>query len=109
MDFGRALARLIVEKGVSAAELSRRSGFTPGTISSYKSGRIVPTLDALQRLATALGCHVYEIVAKAEGVVLPVAGETSDEQQWREKWRALEPEARYAVERMVDLLPKEKK
>ena len=98
MDIGRALARLISEKGITAAELSRRSGLTPGAISSYKSGRILPTIDALQKLAGALGCRVYEIVARAEGVELRPLEETPDDARWRELGRAMEPQARYHVE-----------
>lgn len=98
MDIGRALAQLCREKEIKAADLARGTGATPGTISRYMSGRLVPSIEALEGLARVLGCRVYEIVARAEGITLTPPYHTPDDARWLEIGRAMEPQARYHVE-----------
>jgi transcriptional regulator with XRE-family HTH domain len=110
MDIGGAITRAFAAKKVSAAEVSRLTGLTPGTISKYRSGAISPSLDAIELIANAIGCRVYELVADAEGLKLKgvtATEESADEKRWCEAFKALEPEARYAVEKLTAMLPKE--
>lgn len=104
MDIGRALIQICADRHITAAELARRTGMTPGTISRYKSGQVIPSLEALEALATAIGCHVYEIVARAEGVSFIPAEESADDAEWRQLGRVMEPPARYAVADLVKTL-----
>lgn len=66
MDIGTGITQMLAAADVTAAELSRRCGITPGTISSYQSGRTTPSLHALALIAAALGVRVSELIARAE-------------------------------------------
>lgn len=98
MDIGRALGQLCRERNIRAADLARGTGASAGTISKYMSGKTVPSVEALEELARVIGCHAFEIVARAEGVTLPPLDETPEDARWRELGRAMEPQARYHVE-----------
>ena len=52
---GPVLERLRLEVGLTQAELARRVGTTQAAISKIESGRTVPGLELLDRLATSLG------------------------------------------------------
>lgn len=49
------LNKALSEKGVTAAELSRRTGISKGSISQYKNGVVNPKQDRIYLLANALG------------------------------------------------------
>lgn len=66
MDVGTAITQTLTIRGINAAEVSRRSGLRPGTISSYQSGRTTPSLQALELIARALEVRVSELIARAE-------------------------------------------
>lgn len=66
MDVGTAITQALSINGVSAAEVARRSGLRPGTISSYQSGRITPSLHALELIASSIGVRLSELIALAE-------------------------------------------
>jgi transcriptional regulator with XRE-family HTH domain len=52
---GPVLERLRLEAGLTQAELAGRVGTTQAAISKIETGRTVPGLEVLDRLATALG------------------------------------------------------
>lgn len=52
---GPIVERLRLEAGLTQAELARRIGTTQAAISKIETGRSVPGLELLDRLATALG------------------------------------------------------
>ena len=52
---GPVLERLRLEAGLTQAELARRIGTTQAAISKMETGRTIPGLEVLDRLATALG------------------------------------------------------
>lgn len=52
---GPVVERLRLEAGLTQAQLARRAGTTQAAISKIETGRTVPGLDVLDRLATALG------------------------------------------------------
>jgi len=57
------LIRLRSEAGLSQAELAKRVGTTQSAIARIESGKVVPRLESLQRIARACG-KTLEIVAK---------------------------------------------
>lgn len=59
-----ALARLMADRGLSAAELARRSGLTHDAVSHYLAGRRNPSLTAFRMLCRGLGVAVEELVAQ---------------------------------------------
>jgi len=104
MDIGRALGQICREKNIKAADLARGIGVSPGTISKYMSGNVLPGLDVLEALAGVLGCRVYEIVARGEGVTLMPQQQSPDDARWLELRHAMEPQARYHVEAIASSL-----
>lgn len=69
MSFGKNLATLRKEKGLTQEELVRKSGVAISQIHRYKADKSSPTLDAIARLARALGVSLDELVFdKATGV-----------------------------------------
>jgi DNA-binding XRE family transcriptional regulator len=61
---GRRLRELREEKGLTAYEIARRSGIHRPNISRMESGKHVPTVDTLDRLARALGVPVAALLAE---------------------------------------------
>lgn len=67
--FARKLQNLLVAKGWTQAELSRRAGaFRPGgrplersSVSKYLSGEAIPSLQTIEALASALGTTADEL------------------------------------------------
>jgi|UniRef100_A0A7C1J7Z1 DNA-binding XRE family transcriptional regulator len=57
------LIRLRSEAGLSQAELAKRVGTTQSAIARMESGKVIPRLESLQRIARACG-KTLEIVAK---------------------------------------------
>ena len=54
-ELGTLLAVLRIVRGWNQEELARASGLRSGTISDYERGKMVPGLNALQRLLDAMG------------------------------------------------------
>lgn len=67
-SFGPVLRRLRFEKGLSQEELAERMGMASHAhISRLESGRKLPTLEMLFRVAEALEMEAWEIVRAMEG------------------------------------------
>lgn len=67
--FGKNLARFRKEKGLTQAEVVKRSGVAISQIRRYEAGKASPTLDVVTKLAMALGASIDELVFdKATGV-----------------------------------------
>ena len=56
--FANRLREALKMRGISAAELSRRTGINEGTISNYKAGKYVAKQDNLVRISEALGVSI---------------------------------------------------
>jgi transcriptional regulator with XRE-family HTH domain len=54
-ELGTLLAVLRIVRGWNQEELAQASGLRSGTISDYERGKMVPGLNALQRLLSAMG------------------------------------------------------
>lgn len=50
------------QRGLSAAELARRSGLSKATLSGLESGRANPTIDTLDAVAIALGVPLTDLL-----------------------------------------------
>lgn len=61
---GRRLRELRQEKRLTTYELARRSGIHRPNISRMESGKHIPTIDTLGRLASALGVPVATLVSE---------------------------------------------
>lgn len=56
------LKQLRSARGLTQAEVAQRLGVTRQTISSYESGRTMPDLEMLKRLADILGCDLEQLL-----------------------------------------------
>lgn len=54
-------------QGISVAALSEKSGISKPTIYRYANGQGSPTVDAMKRIAKALGCTVRETFPEVYG------------------------------------------
>jgi DNA-binding XRE family transcriptional regulator len=61
------LAEIRRGKGWTQEQLAGESGVNRVTIARYETGKTVPKIDTLQRLAVALGVQIDEIVDKKAG------------------------------------------
>ncbi|MGH9194774.1 MAG: helix-turn-helix domain-containing protein [Acidimicrobiia bacterium] len=80
---GRRLRELREEKGLTAYEIARRSGIHRPNISRMESGKHVPTVETLDRLARALGVPIATLVPEV----------------WRQAASLREREPRYGTRR----------
>lgn len=55
MDAATTIRRLRQRSGLSLRALARRAGTSHATLSAYESGRKVPSVDTLDRIARAAG------------------------------------------------------
>jgi transcriptional regulator with XRE-family HTH domain len=57
----KAIARLIVRDGRTRKEIAEVAGINPSMFSGYCSGRLVPSIEHLDRILTAIGVGVEEL------------------------------------------------
>lgn len=62
MKTGDALKNARVGAGMTQAELARRLGVTPQTVSQYERGRINPKFETLKRMADAMDVSVDSLL-----------------------------------------------
>lgn len=79
---------------MTAEELAEASGTTKSSISRIENEEQTPSFDMLERLAAGLGVQVYQLIAQAEGVRLPVSRASPEEAELLKSVRAMEPDAR---------------
>src|SRR5690242_10895995 len=75
---GRSIAaeirRARAEAGLTQAELARRTGTTQSAVSRLESGRLIPTLAVLERVANATGSTIRVAVGPGAATPAPPAG-----------------------------------
>lgn len=74
MEFNERLKNLREEKGLTQAQLSKKSGIAWRTIQNYESGAYRPRFDAAEKLASALEIPVSELLGEG-GVLVAQAAE----------------------------------
>jgi transcriptional regulator with XRE-family HTH domain len=60
---GKRVAALRASRGMSVRELADAAGISPGYVGMIETGRRLPGLDVLDRVAGALGVLVSDVVA----------------------------------------------
>lgn len=87
MGFSESLNRLLQEKGIRKAQLSRMTGISDSNISDYASGKKVPSLTNAIAMADALAVSLDELAGRSaprrviEGALLSEFRNLSDEGQ----------------------------
>lgn len=66
MSIGENIKAARMAKGMSQDELSELTGANRVTISQYENGKFLPSVPALQRIATALGTTPAALTGNAE-------------------------------------------
>ena len=66
LPIGPRLRRLREAKRMSQRDLEQRMGLSQSNISQVENGRIVPTLETLQRFAKALDVPLYKLFYSVE-------------------------------------------
>ena len=59
-------AKLLEERGVTAYKVSKATGIAGSTFSDWKSGRSVPKIDKLQKIATYFGVGIETLLEGCE-------------------------------------------
>ena len=54
------------EKHISVEELAEKTGIGRSTLYNYENGLFSPTIDALEKIADALGVQIEELYEKEE-------------------------------------------
>jgi len=102
MSFGRNLSRFRKEKGLTQADLVKKSGVAISQIRRYEADKSSPTLDVITRLAKALGISIDELVFdKDKGIA---AGKLMDREllEQFEMISILGEEERQAVKKILE-------
>ena len=107
MKLGSALKAIRKDRGLNLDELADLAGTTSANLSRIEGGQW-PRPELLDALAKALGVYIYQIFARAEGVVLPNSDELAGERTVITAYRTMEPEARYHLAAVAEALAKKK-
>ena len=75
MEIGQAIKKYRLLKGLTQSELSHLSGVVIGTLKQYERGRNKPKVASLQKIATALGITVNDLLPNT--ISLPIAEENN--------------------------------
>ena len=104
MELGKALELMREQKGINATDLAKTIGMSKSAVCRYESGEITPSLDALSKIAKALGVKVCEIIAKAEGVSLEMRYETEQQVQTRTILESLDMRDLYKIAAIAEII-----
>ena len=96
--FSEQLRHLRLKRGLTQHTLAEKTGLNPQQIVRYEHGRSQPMLDALTRLAKALGCSLDELASPC------VRSRTDIWQQRINQISQLPPAAQKTIGQCVDAL-----
>lgn len=65
--FGEHLKSLLKEKGMTQAELARRTGMTEASVSRYISGQRTPRISQAYRMALVIGIDMNTLIYLGKG------------------------------------------
>lgn len=68
MKTGDALKKARIDAGITQAELAKRLGVTPQTVSQYERGHINPKIETLLKFADALEINFKDLINQADYV-----------------------------------------
>jgi transcriptional regulator with XRE-family HTH domain len=67
--FGQRLRRVRVHAGLSQSALETRSGIPKARLSRYENGHVLPSIETLGRLATALGVSEASLLGDQRAIL----------------------------------------
>src|ERR1035441_568322 len=72
MDIGKRLSALRASKELSQGNIEKRTGLLRCYISRVENGHTIPSIETLERWASALEVEVYQLFFEGEGKPEPV-------------------------------------
>lgn len=64
IEFGKTLKRLMKEKGFTQKNLAERAGLKQEQISTYITGKVIPSFYIFYKLSTVLECDMQDLMPK---------------------------------------------
>lgn len=102
MSFGKNLARIRRDKGLTQDDLVKISGVGISQIRRYETGKSTPSLDAIIRLVKALGVSIDEMVFNKTTAIAENKIIDSELLQQFEMISSLDEEERKIVKRVLE-------
>lgn len=99
-DFKSRLKELRLSRGLSQSDLAKRCGFQPSAISHFETGEREPSMNSLDRLASALRCSIDSLLGKSVEA-------NGQEARILRQFRAMNPERQKLLLRIIDSFEKE--
>lgn len=99
-DILKTITEYRIERGWTEYHLSERSELPQSTISSWYRKGTVPTLASLEKICTAFGVTLSQILAEnGDPVTL-----TTEQRELLERWTRLTPEQQEVIFQLLDLM-----
>jgi len=99
-DILKTITEYRTERGWTEYHLSERSELPQSTISSWYRKGTVPTLASLEKICTAFGVTLSQILAEnGDPVTL-----TTEQRELLERWTRLTPEQQEVIFQLLDLM-----
>jgi transcriptional regulator with XRE-family HTH domain len=73
MKIGKRIRTIREAKGITQTEVARRTGLLPSYVSRIEGDRTKPEIPMLERVAAALGVHVYQFFFDGNGHPMELA------------------------------------
>lgn len=86
-------------------DLASHAGIKPTTISSWYRKNIVPTVPTLLKICDAFGITLTEFFSVVESGEREAVVLTHEQAEMLEKWSALRPEQKEAVDHLLSTMP----
>ena len=87
-----------VDRGWSEYQLAERSGLPQSTISSWYRKNMIPTLPSLEKICTAFGITLSQLLAEGNSPV----SLTESQQKLLDRWTRLSKEQQAVVFALID-------
>ncbi len=99
-DILKTITEYRTERGWTEYHLSERSELPQSTISSWYRKGTVPTLVSLEKICTAFGVTLSQILAENDDPVTL----TTEQRELLERWTRLTPEQQEVIFQLLDLM-----
>ncbi|MBQ2867725.1 MAG: helix-turn-helix transcriptional regulator [Firmicutes bacterium] len=99
-DILKTITEYRTERGWTEYHLSERSELPQSTISSWYRKGTVPTLASLEKICTAFGVTLSQILAENDDPVTL----TTEQRELLERWTRLTPEQQEVIFQLLDLM-----
>ena len=82
MDIGHRLRVLRDEMNLSQGDIEKRTGLLRGYISRVENGRVLPSIETLEKLSHALDVPLYQVLYDRQEPPTVLNGHSSQSNEW---------------------------